>query len=159
MNGGFNNDLKYQLWMPLNILNFYLLILERQRERNIDSLSQLLMHSLLDSYICPDWGSSPQPLAYQDNALTNWATWPGLPLNVSEQEITGWMWYFRDVGLVDGLSHCIHLRGRYSKSSALTQNESSHRQGAVYNRIVRWGYSKGNHKFSCRVLYFMCCWF
>lgn len=49
----------------------YLLILERevcwgregkrQRERNIDLLSYLLMHSWVNSCMCPDYESNPQP--------------------------------------------------------------------------------------------------
>lgn len=81
-----------------------------------------------------------------------------MPLNISEQGVTWWMWHFRDIGLVVGLAHCTHLRGRDSKISALTQNDSSHSQKLVFKRITRWGYSKGNQKFSCRVLYFKCCY-
>ena len=54
---------------------YYLLIWERERERERDTvlLFHLLMYSLVDSCMCPDWGLNPQ----QDDALTNWATWPG----------------------------------------------------------------------------------
>ena len=45
-------------------------------ERNIDLLFHLLVHSLVDSCICPDPGLNPQPLHMGDNALTNWATQP-----------------------------------------------------------------------------------
>lgn len=82
-----------------------------------------------------------------------------MPLNISEQGVTWWMWHFRDIGLVGGLAHCTHLRGRDSKNSALTQNDSSHSQELVFKKITRWGYSKENEKFSCRVLYFKCCYY
>ena len=54
---------------------YYLLIWERERERERDTvlLFHLLMYSLVDSCMFPDWGLNPQ----QDDALTNWATWPG----------------------------------------------------------------------------------
>lgn len=38
-------------------VSFYLLILER----NTDLLFQLFMQPLIDSYMCPDWGSNPKP--------------------------------------------------------------------------------------------------
>ena len=53
---------------PLHIYNFltYTEILklifregEEGRERNIDWLLHLLMHSLVDSCMCPDWGLNP----------------------------------------------------------------------------------------------------
>ena len=34
---------------------------ERRGERNIDLLFHPLMHTLVDSCMCPDWGLSPQP--------------------------------------------------------------------------------------------------
>ena len=36
------------------LFNCFLLIDLRERERNIDLLLHLLMHSLVDSYMCPD---------------------------------------------------------------------------------------------------------
>ena len=41
---------------------FFLLIdlRERERERDKDLLLHLLMHSLVYSRMCPDWGSNPQ---------------------------------------------------------------------------------------------------
>ena len=33
----------------------------RERERDIDLLFHLFMHSLVDSWMCPDWGLNPQP--------------------------------------------------------------------------------------------------
>ena len=36
----------------------------------MDLLFQLLMHSLVASYMYPYWRSNPQPLAYPVNALT-----------------------------------------------------------------------------------------
>ena len=59
-------------------LTFYLLILERKerREREINiNLFHLFIHSLVNSYMCPNWGIKPTTLAYWDDALTNWATW------------------------------------------------------------------------------------
>ena len=53
----------------------YLLI--RERERDINLLFHLCMHSLVDSCMCPDQRSNPQPRHYWDDALTNWATQPG----------------------------------------------------------------------------------
>ena len=32
-----------------------------EREKNTDLLFHLFMHSLVDSYMCPDQGSNPQP--------------------------------------------------------------------------------------------------
>ena len=40
---------------------FCLFIDLRERERNISLLFHLFMHSLVDSYRCPDWRSNPQP--------------------------------------------------------------------------------------------------
>ena len=34
-------------------------------------LFHLLMYSLVDSSMCPDWGLNPATLAYRDDALTN----------------------------------------------------------------------------------------
>ena len=58
-----------QVWL-LMVLNrlvcgsfffFHLMILERGRERNIDLLFLLVMHSLVVSCMYPDTGSNPQP--------------------------------------------------------------------------------------------------
>lgn len=65
----------------------------------------------------------------------------------------------RDTGLIVGWAHCTHFGAGDPKSSALTQNDSSHSQKAVHNRITCMGYSKGNQKFSYRVLYFKCFFF
>ena len=51
--------------VPCTLLLFFKkLILEREeggkRERNIDLLFQLFMHSLVDSYMCPGWELNPQ---------------------------------------------------------------------------------------------------
>ena len=43
----------------------------KKGERNIDLLFHLLMHSLVDSYRCPDWKLNPASLAYQDDGPTN----------------------------------------------------------------------------------------
>ena len=44
----------------------------RERERNIDWLFHLFMHSLVASYMCPDWGSNWQPcvLGQRPNQLS-----------------------------------------------------------------------------------------
>ena len=34
---------------------------DRQTDIDIDSLFPLFVHSLVDSCLCPDWGSNPQP--------------------------------------------------------------------------------------------------
>lgn len=53
------------------------MILERrERERNIDLLFQLFMHSLMDSSMCLDRGPNPKPWR-TGITLTNWATHPG----------------------------------------------------------------------------------
>ena len=53
----------------------------RERERDIDQFFPL--HALTRDRthnlgMCPEWGSNPQLFGVQDNAPTNWATWPGL---------------------------------------------------------------------------------
>ena len=63
---------------------FNLLILERgggERERNINLLLHLFMHSLVASCMCPDSRSNLQTLLYQDDVLTNCATWLGLEVS------------------------------------------------------------------------------
>ena len=41
---------------------------ERETERNINLLFHLVIHSLVDSRMCPDWGLNPQPgWVYQDD--------------------------------------------------------------------------------------------
>ena len=45
---------------------------ERERERDINLLFHLFMHSLVASYMCPDWKLYiPITLVYQADALTN----------------------------------------------------------------------------------------
>ena len=44
---------------------------EREREQNINLLFHLFMHSLVDSYMCPDLGIEPTTLEYWDDALTD----------------------------------------------------------------------------------------
>ena len=46
----------------------------RERERNIDLLFHLFMHSLADSSMCPDQEQNLQPFGLQNDAPTNWAT-------------------------------------------------------------------------------------
>ena len=48
----------------------HLLILERGRERNINVLFHLFMHSLVDSSMCPD-GIEPASLAHWDAFNSN----------------------------------------------------------------------------------------
>ena len=60
---------KRALWIFFNLL-----VLERETERSGERATLICMHSLVDSFMCPDQGT----LAYQDNALTRWVTWPGL---------------------------------------------------------------------------------
>ena len=55
---------------------------EREREKHIDVrkkhwLVASHMHAI-EPGMCPDWESNPQPFGVQDDAPTNWATWPGL---------------------------------------------------------------------------------
>ena len=47
--------------------------------RETDLLFNLLTHSLVDSCMCLDWGSTPQPWHMRTDirTLTNWATRPG----------------------------------------------------------------------------------
>ena len=49
----------------MSIFKIFLFIdfegVEREREINIDLLFLLFMHSLVDSCMCPDWGSNSQP--------------------------------------------------------------------------------------------------
>ena len=44
------------------------------REKDINSLFRLLLHSLLDSCMYPDGEIEPTSLSYGDHALTYWAT-------------------------------------------------------------------------------------
>ena len=71
---------KTHWWVESSIfIYFLLLILEGGRERTLDLLSHLFMHSLVDSRVCPEQGSNPRPwhIEATGNALTNWATQPG----------------------------------------------------------------------------------
>ena len=43
---------------------------DRDRERNIDLSFHLLMHSLVDSGMCPDQGSNLQPWCWDDAPTT-----------------------------------------------------------------------------------------
>lgn len=69
------------LLLSYNFLNFYLLIDEREagkreeREREMDLLFRLFVHSLVDFYIYPD-RMEPATLAYLNDALE--LTWTGL---------------------------------------------------------------------------------
>ena len=50
---------------------------ERQRDRQF---VVLLIHALICCFMyVPCLGIEPAPMVYQDNALTNWATWSGPP--------------------------------------------------------------------------------
>ena len=50
---------------------------EREWEKDIGLLSHLLMHSSIDSCMCPDQEIVSAILAYWDDAVTDWANWPG----------------------------------------------------------------------------------
>lgn len=55
---------------------------ERERKKahsrsDIDLVFHLFMHLLVNSCMCSNPWIEPTILAYQDYALTNWATWPG----------------------------------------------------------------------------------
>ena len=66
--------------VSISPLKKYSLIWERGRgrEREIGLLFyNIFMHSLVYTCMWPDWGIRPTTLAYLNNALTNWATWPG----------------------------------------------------------------------------------
>ena len=62
------------------LINYFIF---REREKgdgereNTDLLFRLLMHSLVDSCLCPHQELNPQPWRSRDNALINWATGPG----------------------------------------------------------------------------------
>ena len=45
----------------LILVNIFIYLLERERERSIDLLFHLFIHSLVDSCMCPDQGSNTQP--------------------------------------------------------------------------------------------------
>ena len=51
---------------------------EKEKERNIDLLFHLFMHSLTASCMF-QLEIEPTTLAHRDDAPTNWATWPGPP--------------------------------------------------------------------------------
>lgn len=53
---------------------------KREKHRETDRyrlVVPLFMHSLVDSWMCPDWGLNPQPWRIEEDALTNRATQPG----------------------------------------------------------------------------------
>ena len=52
---------------------------ERERERDVNVLFHLWTHSLVASCVCPDRGQTPA-LVCLDDAVTEWATWPGQTL-------------------------------------------------------------------------------
>ena len=57
-------------------LNFKKLICKR--ERNIDLLVYLFIYAFIGWFLyVPRLGFEPTTLMYQDDALPNWATWPG----------------------------------------------------------------------------------
>ena len=58
------------------IFNFFKFIDLRERERNIDLLCPLI-YAFIDWFLYMPWpGIKPTTLAYWDDALTKWATWP-----------------------------------------------------------------------------------
>ena len=73
-----NKKIMDNLGYGIKSVSFFKLIWDRQRERErtIDLLFHLFMHSLVSSYV-PWPGIKPTTLVYQNNALTNWATKPG----------------------------------------------------------------------------------
>ena len=52
-----------QSWPIDFFFNFYIdfRVGKGEKKRNTDLLLHLSMHSLVDSPMCPDWGSNPQP--------------------------------------------------------------------------------------------------
>lgn len=55
-------------------------------EREMGLLSHWFLHSLVDSPPCPDpYGTTA--LAYRDDALTNWSTWPALDSTILKQAL------------------------------------------------------------------------
>lgn len=102
--------------MPYVMFPFIYFIFER--ERNIDLLFYLVMHSLGAScmYPDPDWEIKPTTLAYGDGALTRWATL--LPSSYfKENELAEWDKEVRSAGqkslnascFKDGLSYHVEI--------------------------------------------------
>ena len=57
---------------------FYLLILERGREKEKHQFVVPLISVFINCFLYVPWlGIKSATLAYQNDALTNWATWPG----------------------------------------------------------------------------------
>ena len=64
---------------------FYLLIWEEMGQRHRDRcvvLFHLFMYSLVDSCMCPDWGSNPQPWSMETMLLPTERLQPGQPYTV-----------------------------------------------------------------------------
>ena len=54
---------------------------ERERERKKHWYAVPLIYVLIGCFFyVPRWGIEPTTLAYSDNVLTNWPTWPGLQI-------------------------------------------------------------------------------
>ena len=60
-----------------------------ERERDIDVRRK---YQSVASYMCPDRESNPQTFGVQDNASTNWATWPGYRDATLNQIAKGYLW-------------------------------------------------------------------
>ena len=72
-----------------HLRGFFLREREEVRERNMrvpkgDQTCNLDM--------CPEWGSNPQPFDVWDSFPTNWATWPGLFLQLSFSPVENRLW-------------------------------------------------------------------
>lgn len=50
---------------------------EKERNEERETLIWLIYDLFIDSYMCPDQLSNPQPCLTRDNTLTNWVTWLG----------------------------------------------------------------------------------
>lgn len=74
---------------------------EKDQEHNTNLLVHLFMHSLLSSYVCPEWRSNPQT-AYGDDTPPNWATRPGLSQHISVTNELFSFWWKRDRKLLRG---------------------------------------------------------
>ena len=56
----------------------FLLILETEEGKEKETSIVRGKHQLVASHTCPNWGSNLQSFGVQDNAPTNYATWPGV---------------------------------------------------------------------------------
>ena len=56
------------------------------RERNIDLLFHSFMYPLTVSYMCPDWGSNPQPWGVRTTLQLTEPHGQGLPWDVKRKQ-------------------------------------------------------------------------